>query len=97
MDEVNLLVFVEVMLGKRIEQFEAYKKLKPLVEAETGYLRYELLSNLVDENKFILVEKWASQLALDTHDNTDHMIAVDTHNFKFRARSARLQKASIVL
>jgi quinol monooxygenase YgiN len=97
MDEVNLLVFIEVVPGKRIEQVEVYKKLKPLVEAELGCLRYELLSNPEDENKFILVEKWASQSALDAHDNTEHMIAADAHSPTFRAGPARVQKARTVL
>ena len=61
MDEINLLVFIEVLPGKRAEQIEAYKALKPLVEAEPGCLRYELLADSNDENRFILIETWASQ------------------------------------
>lgn len=45
MSEINLLVFIEVMPGKRAEQIEVYKALKPLVEAEPGCLRYELLAD----------------------------------------------------
>lgn len=96
MDEVNLLVFIEVMPGKRSEQIEAYNKLKPLVLAEPGCLRYELLSDDNDENKFILIEKWASQESLDAHDNSEHMIAADAHSPSFRAGPAIVKKASVV-
>ena len=97
MDEINLLVFIEVMPGKRAEQIKAFKALKPLVEAEPGCLRYELLADSNDENRFILIEKWASQEALDVHDNTEHMVAADAHSPTFRAGPARVQKASAVL
>ncbi len=97
MNEVNLLVFIEVMPGKRDEQIEAYKKLKPSVLAEPGCLRYELLSDEKDENKFILVEKWASKAALDAHDNTEHMIAADAHSPTFRAGPAIVKIASSVI
>jgi quinol monooxygenase YgiN len=96
MDEVNLLVFIEVMPGKRSEQIEAYENLKPLVLAEPGCLRYELLSDNEDGNKFIIVEKWASQAALDAHDNTEHMLAADAHSPTFRAGPANVVKASAV-
>ncbi len=97
MGEVNLLVFIEVMPGKRNEQIEAYKKLKPTVLAEPGCLRYELLSDDKDENKFILIEKWTSQAALDAHDKTEHMIAADAHSPTFRAGPATVTKASSLI
>jgi len=97
MSEINLLVFIEVMPGKRDEQIAAYKALKPLVEAEPGCLRYELLADFDDENRFILIEKWASQEALDAHDHTEHMVAADAHSPTFRTGPARVKKASTVL
>jgi quinol monooxygenase YgiN len=92
-----LLVFIEVMPGKRDEQIEAYKNLKPLVLAEPGCLRYELLSDDEDENKFVLVEKWESEAALDAHDKSEHMVAADAKNPTFRAGPAVVTKASSVL
>ncbi|MDO5654090.1 MAG: putative quinol monooxygenase [Brachymonas sp.] len=92
MDEINLLILIEVMPGKRNIQLEAYKKLKPLVLAEAGCLQYELFSDASDENKFVLVEKWASQRALDTHDQSEHMVAADALNPTFRAKPAQVIK-----
>lgn len=97
MEEVNLLVFIEVMPGKRNEQIEAYRKLKPIVLAEPGCLRYELLSDDTDENKFILVEKWESQAALDAHDESEHMVAADGHSPAFRAGPATVKRASAAI
>jgi len=96
MEEINLIVMIEVMPGKRNVQINAYKKLKPLVEAEPGCLKYELFCDEVDENKFILIEKWASQTALDTHDLSEHMVAADALNPTFRAGSAKVIKMASV-
>lgn len=92
MEEVNLLVFIEVQLGKRHEQVEAYAKLRPLVLAEPGCLNYELLGDAADQNKFVLIEKWASEDALAAHDRTAHMVAADAHSPSFRAKPATVIK-----
>jgi len=96
MEEVNLLVMIEVQPGKRAIQIEAFEKLRPLVLAEPGCIQYELFSNTEDENKFILVEKWASQATLDAHGKTEHMLAATAKNPSFRAGPARLIKMSLV-
>lgn len=92
MEEVNLIVMIEVMPGKQSFQLDAYEKLKPLVLAGPGCLQYELFSDSSDENKFILIEKWASQAALEAHDQTEHMIAADAYSPTFRAKPATVIK-----
>ena len=92
MEAIHLLVLIEVQPGKRAIQIEAYEALKPLVLAEPGCLQYELFSDMEDENKFILVEKWASQAALDAHGKTEHMLAAGARNPSFRAGPASLIK-----
>ena len=96
MKEINLLVMIEVMSGKREIQLQAYKKLKPLVLAEEGCLQYELFEDATDENKFILVEKWASQSALEKHDASPHMVAANALNPTFRAKPALVIKMHVV-
>lgn len=96
MEEVNLIVMIEVIPGKRDIQLMAYEKLKPLVLAEPGCLQYELFSDSTDENKFILIEKWVSQEALDAHDQTEHMVAADARNPTFRAKSATVIKMTAI-
>jgi len=96
MEEVNLIVMIEVVPGKRDIQLAAYEKLKPLVLAEPGCLQYELFSDLGNENKFVLIEKWASQNALDAHDQAEHMLAADAHNPTFRSKPATVIKMTAV-
>jgi len=95
-EEVNLVVMIEVVPGKRDIQLAAYEKLKPLVLAEPGCLQYELFSDSANENKFVLIEKWASQNALDAHDQTEHMVAADVRNPTFRAKPATVIKMTAV-
>lgn len=92
MEEVNLLVLIEVQPGKRAIQIEAFEKLRPLVLAEPGCIQYELFSDAEDENKFILVEKWASDEALAVHGQTEHMLAAGARNPSFRAKPASVIK-----
>lgn len=96
MEAIHLLVLIEVQPGKRAIQIEAFDALRPLVLAEPGCLQYELFSDVDDENRFILVEKWASQAALDAHGKTPHMQAAVARNPSFRARPATVIKMSPV-
>ena len=96
MPAVHLLVLIEVQPGKRQQQLQAYQKLKPLILAEAGCLQYDLFVDANDENKFVLVEHWASQAALDAHDVAPHMIEADRLNPFFRARPAVVIKMNLV-
>ncbi|MEY4438954.1 MAG: hypothetical protein RIQ36_418 [Pseudomonadota bacterium] len=96
MSAVHLLVLIEVQSGKRQQQLQAYKKLKPLVLAEAGCLQYDLFADASDENKFVLVEHWASQAALDAHDVAPHMVEADRLNPSFRAKPSVVIKMNSV-
>jgi quinol monooxygenase YgiN len=96
MSAVHLLVLIEVQPGKRQQQLRAYQRLKPLVLAEAGCLQYDLLADASDENKFVLVEHWASQAALDAHDLAPHMVEADRLNPSFRAKPSVVVKMNQV-
>lgn len=96
MSAINLLVLIEVQPGKRQQQIQAYEKLKPLVLAESGCLQYDLFADASDENKFVLVEHWASQDALDAHEQAPHMLEADRLNPSFRAKPSVVIKMSRV-
>lgn len=96
MEEVNLIVMIEVKPGKQGLQVDAYKKLKPLVLAEPGCLQYELFFDAENEDKFVLIERWASASALQAHDQTEHMIAADAYSPTFRARPVTVIKMAAV-
>lgn len=92
MSNVHLLVLIEVQPGQRQQQLQAFEKLKPLVLAEPGCLQYDLFADATDDNKFVLVEQWANQAALDAHDQTAHMVEADRLNPSFRAKPAVVVK-----
>ena len=96
MEEVSLVVMIEVIPGQRDTQLDLYRKLKPLVDAEPGCLQYTLFSDAADENRFVLLEKWATQSALDAHDVTEHMIAADALSTTFRTGPARVIKMTAI-
>lgn len=96
MEAVSLVVMIEVIPGQRDAQLDLYRKLKPLVDAEPGCLQYTLFSDAADENRFVLLEKWATQSALDAHDVTAHMIAADALSPTFRAGPARVIKMTAI-
>ena len=57
-----------------VEQFEqAVQVLVDKSRQESGALRYELART--DTGRYYIVEQWASQQALDAHENTAHFIA----------------------
>lgn len=96
MAAIHLLVLIEVQAGKRAMQIEAFAALQPLVLAEPGCMQYELFSDDADENRFVLVEKWASAQALAAHGNTAHMQVAAERNPSFRARPATVIQMSPV-
>jgi quinol monooxygenase YgiN len=96
MSAVNLLVLIEVQPGKRQQQIQVYEKLKPLVLAELGCLQYDMFADAIDENKFVLIEHWASQDALDAHDLAPHMVEADRLNPSFRAKPSVVIKMNRV-
>ena len=96
MSAVHLLVLIEVQPGKRQQQLQAYQQLKPLVLAEPGCLLYDLFADASDENKFLLVEHWVSQIALDAHDLASHMVEADRLNPSFRAKPSVVIKMNLV-
>ena len=83
--EVNLVILIEVQLGKSEEQINLYNKIKPLVLAERGCLQYELSKVSGSAVKFVLLERWESEEALAAHDVTPHMIEADAISPSFRS------------
>jgi quinol monooxygenase YgiN len=88
--EISLVILIETKPGQADAQVQAFKKLQPLVLAEKGCLQYQLSQVKGDENKFLLVEKWASKEDLNAHDLTAHMVAADAHSPSFRAKPAQV-------
>jgi quinol monooxygenase YgiN len=88
--KVSCLVFIEVKEGRAQEQIDLYNQIKPLVLAELGCIEYELKQIKGSDTKFILVEKWESQEALEMHDATPHMVDADSKSPSFREKPAEV-------
>nr|WKF60686.1 Putative monooxygenase YcnE [Paraburkholderia busanensis] len=87
-NEVMLMISIQTKPGRGEEQVAAFRQLAPVVRAETGCLQYDLHPVAGDKDRFVLLERWASQEALAAHDVTPHMIAADAHSPAFRAGPA---------
>lgn len=88
--EVMLVISIQTIPGKSHEQIAAYEKLAPIVRGEQGCLQYDLHAVVGDDDRFVLIERWASVEALAAHDVTPHMIAADAHSSSFRAAPAQV-------
>ncbi|MEU9715313.1 antibiotic biosynthesis monooxygenase [Streptomyces sp. NPDC047976] len=87
---VQLLVLITTLPGRGPEQIEAYERLAPVVRAEDGCLRYDLHGVSGDPDRFVLIERWASQAALAAHDAAPHMAESDAACAAFRAGPAEV-------
>jgi quinol monooxygenase YgiN len=57
----------------RDDFLEQVNRIFPLVRAEPGCTRYELLADVFDRGLFMFCEEWESRRHLDDHIATPHM------------------------
>ncbi|WP_110180958.1 putative quinol monooxygenase [Nocardioides solisilvae] len=82
---VSLVILISTQPGKGGEQVAAFERLAPVVRAEEGCLQYDLHAVVDDPDRFVLVERWASEKALAAHDVAPHMVEADAAHGAFRA------------
>lgn len=66
------LVSIEVIPGHRDEFLRAFQINCDGTRKEPGNLRFDLLNDPEDENKFTVYEIFKSEAALEDHRKTDH-------------------------
>ncbi len=66
---VRLVVTMQAAPGKRDELRAAFGSLCPSVQEEPGCQQYELHQSLDDPDRFVLLERWDDQAALQVHIN----------------------------
>ncbi len=93
-EEISVVVLIEVIPGKREAQINAFKNLQPLVLAEDGCIQYELKADQDNENRFVIIERWASAEALAAHAVSPHMVEAGKKNHLFRAKPVEIIKLS---
>jgi len=70
---VQVIVFYSVQPIFEATFTAMFAKVRMYVLKEKGCIQYELFVSPYDPLRFCLVEKWASQAALDAHLATKHM------------------------
>lgn len=93
-EELSVVVLIEVIPGKREDQINAFKEVEPLILAEEGCIQYELKADQDNENRFVMIERWASADALAAHAVSTHMVEAGKKNHLFRAKPAQIIKLS---
>ncbi|MFJ5547368.1 putative quinol monooxygenase [Streptomyces sp. NPDC093225] len=89
-ETVQLVIVIRTLPGRGAEQVAAFERLAPVVRAEEGCLQYDMHRVGGDPDGFVLIERWASQEALDAHDATPHMVEADAASPAFRAGPAQV-------
>ncbi len=87
---IQLVIQITARPGRGKEQVAAFERLAPLVRAEEGCLQYDMHQVSDDPDRFVLIERWASEGALAAHDATPHMIEADAASPAFRAGPAQV-------
>ena len=64
---IRLVVYLEVLPGKRGEMLAAYAKRSVAIRAEPGCLEFRTLQDIENPDRFVLVEGWADQDAFTAH------------------------------
>lgn len=87
---------VIVEAGLRVKDAEAFKKLAADVilntRKEPGCLRYDLLQDVEDPNKFLFIEEYRDEEAFQAHRNMPYMDSFRVERAKLLDRFTGLRK-----
>jgi quinol monooxygenase YgiN len=67
MASLIVLAHVHTLVGRRAEVLEVFREAAAAARAEDGCLHYEFAESVEDPGRFVLVEEWRDQAALDAH------------------------------
>ena len=97
---IHVIATLEFEPGKRDHVLEEFKKVVPLVRAETGCLEYTPvidaetgmgMQSKIGPDKLMVIERWETLQALQAHDVAPHMQAYRTKVKQFiRGRKIRV-------
>jgi quinol monooxygenase YgiN len=74
-DEVVVVVLFQARPGQGAEAEAAFAEVVPATHAEDGCLAFAVHRVAGDDDRFVLVERWASRGALDDHLAAPHLAA----------------------
>lgn len=73
--ELKIVAFIQVKPEAIQEMLPVFKQLVAGSQAEEGCIFYNLHQDTKDSTKFVMLEEWKSQEAIDFHNNTKHFKA----------------------
>lgn len=73
MQEITIVASIHAIPGHEAEVESALESLIEATHAEEGCLRYVLHRYKDDAAKFVIIEHWRDQEALDSHFRAEHM------------------------
>ena len=72
MMSIKIVATLAVQPAHRAELLAVFRDLVAKSRAEAGNLRYDLHQDLQNENRFVFVETWQDQAAVDSHNASGH-------------------------
>ena len=69
---IKIVAILAVKPAHRAELLAVFRDLVAKSRAEAGNLRYDLHQDLQNENRFVFVETWQDQAAVDSHNASSH-------------------------
>lgn len=75
MNELNIIAVIEAKEEYREDVLQALHAVTDETRKEAGNLSYALHQDVNNPQKFIIIEHWASQEAIDFHNETEHFQA----------------------
>ena len=70
--KIVITAYVDIKPDKLAKFLDGVKTVLAKSKEEEGNLSYNLFADLKDKNKFVFVEEWKSQAAVDSHFGTEH-------------------------
>jgi len=72
MMSIKIVATLAVQPTHRAELLAVFRNLVAKSRAEAGNLRYDLHQDMQNENRFVFVETWQDQAAVDSHNASSH-------------------------
>ncbi len=72
MNELKIIATILIKDEFRNELMEVFKTVVDATRREPGCISYKLNQDVKDSNKYIILEEWKDQQAIDSHNASDH-------------------------
>ncbi|PCC48419.1 putative quinol monooxygenase [Brevibacterium aurantiacum] len=95
MEETIMIIAESHAAPGRADQVRAlFESVVDRTRAEDGCLRYELLQDLDNGDRIILVEEWLDQASLDAHLGADHIVTLFQEIMPLLTDSGRMTRVA---